>query len=184
MADCYIHPTADISPFASVGSGSEIWHQVQVREGACIGDHCILGKNVYIDVDVHVGNRVKIENNASVFKGASVEDGVFIGPGAMLTNDLYPRAIRPDGALKGPEDWTLSGTHLREGASVGAGVVILPGVTVGKWALLGAGAVVTRDVPDYAVAVGSPARVIAYVCPCARTRASTLAEVRCACLNS
>ncbi len=102
-----IHPTADVSPRALIGEGTSIWHQCQVREGAHIGEQCIVGKNVYVDFDVQIGNRVKIQNNCSVYHGATLEDGVFLGPHVVLTNDLFPRAINPDGSLKGNDDWEV-----------------------------------------------------------------------------
>lgn len=161
-----IHPTADVSPKAVIGEGTSIWHQCQVREGVHIGEQCILGKNVYVDFDVQIGSRVKIQNNCSIYHGATLEDGVFLGPHVVLTNDLYPRAINPDGTLKGNDDWTVGPIILRYGASVGARAVILPGVTVGRFALIGAGAVVTHDVADHGIVVGCPARMIGYACAC------------------
>ncbi len=126
----------------------------------------MLGKSVYVDVDVAIGDRVKLENRVSVFKGARVESGVFIGPHSCLLNDKRPRAITPEGALKGPEDWTVSGVTVEEGASIGGGCTILPGVKVGRFALVGAGSVVTRDVPAHALVIGNPARVVGHVCEC------------------
>ena len=161
-----IHPTADVSPRASIGAGSRIWHGVQIREDVTIGRQCILGKNVYIDYGVPIGDRCKIQNNASIFHGASLESGVFVGPHACITNDLLPRAITPDGALKGSDDWELGRIVLRYGCSIGAGAIVLPNVTVGSFALVGAGAIVTRSVPAYGLVVGNPARLIGYVCPC------------------
>ena len=163
-----IHPTADVSPKAIIGEGTAIWHQSQVRDGAHIGEQCILGKNVYVDFDVAIGSRVKIQNNCSVYHGATLEDGVFLGPHVVLTNDLYPRAINPDGSLKGNDDWDVGPIRICYGASIGARSVILPGVTVGRFALVGAGAVVTRDVPPHGLVVGTPARLIGYVCACGR----------------
>lgn len=162
----YIHPTADVSPQAIIGAGTRIWHQAQVREGAQIGSNCIIGKGVYIDFDVTVGSNVKIQNGACVYHGVAVEDGVFIGPGVILTNDKVPRAINPDGSLKTDADWQLSPIWIGRGASIGAGVVVLPGVRVGEFAMVGAGAVVTRDVPAHALFYGSPARWRGYVCRC------------------
>lgn len=161
-----IHSTADVSPKATIGEGSSIWHQCQVREGALIGEQCILGKNVYVDFDVRIGNRVKIQNNCSVYHGVTLEDGVFLGPHVVLTNDLYPRAINPDGTLKGNDDWEVGPILIRTGASIGARTVILPGVTIGRFALVGAGSVVTRDVPDYGLVYGTPSRLAGYVCAC------------------
>lgn len=166
MDDFYVHPTADLSPKATIGKGTRIWHQAQVREGAHIGADCILGKGVYVDFDVVIGNRVKIQNYASIYHGAMIEDGVFIGPYVCLTNDKRPRAITPDGALKSDDDWELGYIRIRYGASIGAGAIILPDVTIGRFALVGAGALVTRDVPSHGMVVGSPAKLIGYVCQC------------------
>lgn len=163
-----IHPTAEVSPRAQVGEGTRIWHHAQVREGARIGRNCIIGKNVYIDFDVTIGDNVKIQNNASIYHGATVEDGVFIGPHVCLTNDKFPRAINPDGTLKGGADWEVGRIVLRYGSSIGAGAVLVTGVTIGRWAVVGAGAVVTHDVPDHGLVVGNPARLVGYVCTCGR----------------
>jgi acetyltransferase-like isoleucine patch superfamily enzyme len=163
-----IHPTADVSPKAKIGEGSRIWHYVQIREGVEIGQNCIVGKNVYIDFDVKVGHNVKIQNNALLYHGLTVEDGVFIGPAACMTNDVFPRAITPDGQLKGNDDWEVGPIVLEYGSSIGAGAIILPNVTVGRFALVAAGAVVTKSVPDHTLVVGTPARVVGYVCKCGR----------------
>ncbi|PKO24148.1 MAG: N-acetyltransferase [Chloroflexi bacterium HGW-Chloroflexi-1] len=175
-----IHPTAEVSPEAEIGEGASIWNQAQVRNGARIGRECIIGKNVYIDFDVSIGNRVKIQNNCSIYHGAVLEDGVFLGPHVVITNDLYPRAINPDGTLKGDADWEVSPVRICRGASIGAGSVILPGVTVGAFALVGAGAVVTRDVPAHGLVVGNPARLVGYVCVCSRRLRADGAGLKCA----
>ena len=161
-----IHRTADVSVSASVGDATEIWNEVQVRDGARIGSECVLGKGVYVDVGVVIGDRVKLENRVSVFRGARLASGVFVGPHTCLLNDKRPRAVTPDGRPKGAEDWTVSGVSINEGAAVGGGCTILPGVTVGRFAMVGAGSVVTRDVPDHGLVVGNPARLIGYVCEC------------------
>jgi acetyltransferase-like isoleucine patch superfamily enzyme len=158
-----IHPTAEVSPAAVIGEGTRIWHGAQVRERVTIGRNCIVGKNVYIDFEVTLGDNCKVQNNAALYHGLTIEDGVFIGPAAIFTNDRIPRAINADGSLKGASDWEVSPIRVRRGASIGAGAVIVAGVTVGSWALVGAGAVVTRDVPDHAVVAGNPARVIGFV---------------------
>lgn len=163
-----IHPSADVSPEARLGPGTRVWHEAQVREGAVVGGDCVLGKGVYIDRDVIVGERVKIQNRASLFRGVTVEDGVYIGPHVTFANDRYPRAVSPDGAPLQDDDWSLEPTLVHEGASIGAGAVILPGVTIGHWALCGAGAVVTRDVGDHELVTGNPARHAGYVCVCGR----------------
>src|SRR5260221_8291401 len=164
----YVHPSAEVSPNAHIGAGTRIWRQVQVREHASIGETCNIGKGVYIDVHVHVGSRVKIQNHVSVFEGVTLEDGVFVGPHVCFTNDLLPRAITPDGKLKGVEDWEVTPTLVKYGASIGAGAVILCGVTIGEFALVGAGSMVTRDAPPHALVFGNPARQHGYLSRCAR----------------
>lgn len=168
LASVYIHPTAEVSPEATVGAGTRIWRQVHVREHARIGENCNIGKGVYIDAHVQIGSCVKIQNHVSVFEGVTLEDGVFIGPHVCFTNDLIPRAITPDGKLKSADDWQVTPTLVKYGASIGAGSVILCGVTIGSFALIGAGSMVTRDVPSHALVFGNPARPHGYVCRCAR----------------
>ena len=145
-----------------------MWHRAQIREGAVVGDDCIVGKDAYVDEGVRIGDRVKIQNGALVYHGVTVESGVFIGPGAILTNDRNPRAIAADGALAAADDWTVDPITLRYGSSIGAGAVVVAGVDVGRFALVGAGAVVTRSVPDHAVVAGNPARPIGWACACGR----------------
>lgn len=164
----YIHPTAEVSSDATVGDDTRVWSHAQVREGAQIGAECNVGRNVYIGAEVMIGDRVKIQNNASVYEGVTVEDGVFIGPHVCFCNDVLPRAITPDGRLKSAEDWDLGATLVKYGASVGASSVIVPNVTIGQFALIGAGSVVTRSVPDHALVYGNPARIHGYVCACGR----------------
>ena len=161
-----IHATAEVSSDARIGSGTRVWHQAQVREGAVIGEECTLGKGVYVDRDVRIGDKVKLENGAQLFRGSTLEDGVFIGPQAVLANDRYPRSITPDGPLKGAADWSEGSVVVRYGASIGAGAVVVPDATIGRWAMVGAGAVVVGDVPDHALVTGNPARQIGWVCKC------------------
>ncbi len=161
-----IHPTAEVAPDAVVGPRTSIWNQAQIRGGARIGADCIIGKNVYVDVGVVVGDRVKVQNNASLYRGLTVEDGVFIGPHVCFTNDRVPRAVNPDGSLKTDADWEVSPIRVRHGAAIGASSTILPGVTVGRWAMVGSGSVVTRDVADHELVVGNPARRIGSACVC------------------
>jgi UDP-2-acetamido-3-amino-2,3-dideoxy-glucuronate N-acetyltransferase len=163
-----IHPSADIEPDVSVGPGTAIWQRAQLRRGARIGAHCVIGRDVFVDVGVTLGDRVKVQNGALIYHGVSVEDGVFIGPGAILTNDRHPRAITSTGDVAGDQDWTVSPIVLRHGSSVGAGAVIVAGADVGTFAMVGAGAVVTRDVPGHALVAGNPARRIGWVCACGR----------------
>jgi len=161
-----IHPTADVSPQAAIGSGARIWQHVQVREGATLGENCILSKGVYVDSGVVIGNNVKVQNYVSIYHGVTLEDGVFCGPHCVFTNDKSPRAINPDGTLKAATDWAVTPTLVRYGASIGANAVIVCGVTIGRWAMVGSGAVVTRNVPDYGLVIGNPARLHGFVCPC------------------
>jgi UDP-2-acetamido-3-amino-2,3-dideoxy-glucuronate N-acetyltransferase len=164
----YVHPTAEVSPEAHIGAGTRIWRQAHVREHAQIGESCNIGKGVYIDAHVHIGSNVKIQNHVSVFEGVTLEDGVFVGPHVCFTNDMLPRAITPDGKLKIADDWEITPTLVKYGASIGAGSIIICGITIGEFALVGAGAVVTRDVAPHALVFGNPARQHGYVCRCAR----------------
>ena len=167
-ADVRVHPTAEVSPEAVIGPGTSIWNQAQVREGARIGAGCIVGKNAYVDAGVVIGDRCKIQNNVSLFHGVTVEDGVFVGPHVCFTNDRVPRAINPDGSPKTDEDWEVSPTLVRTGAALGANSTILPGITIGRWAMIGAGSVVTRDVADRELVAGNPARRIGSACHCSQ----------------
>src|SRR5215213_1030568 len=163
-----IHPTAEVERGAQIGKDTRIWHFVHVRTGAKIGDNCTLGYNVFVDRDVIVGNNVKLQNRVSLFRGVTLEDGVFVGPHTTFTNDSYPRSITRDGHSLDHDDWAAVPTLVRYGASIGAAAVIIAGVTIGKWAMVGAGAVVTHDVPDHGLVVGRPARLTGYACACGR----------------
>jgi UDP-2-acetamido-3-amino-2,3-dideoxy-glucuronate N-acetyltransferase len=158
-----VQPTADVDERAVLGAGTAIWHLAQIREDARLGRDCIVGRGAYVGPGVIIGDRVKLQNYALVYEPARLEAGVFIGPAAVLTNDMFPRSVDVTGNLKRPGDWDASGVVVREGASVGARAVILPGCVVGRWAMVAAGAVVTRDVPDFALAVGVPARCVGWV---------------------
>lgn len=164
----FIHPTAEVSPAATIGAGVRIWRQAHVRENAVIGAGCNVGAGVYVGEGVHIGRNCKIQNSALLYEGLSLEDGVLVGPQVCFTNDLLPRAVNPDLSLKTTDDWHLGRTLVREGAAVGAQSVVLSGVTIGRWALVGAGSLVSRDVPDHALVYGQPARIKGWVCFCAR----------------
>lgn len=155
--------SADVSPQASVGEGSSIWHLAQVREHAQLGQNCIVGRGAYIGEGVRMGDNCKVQNYALVYEPAVLEDGVFIGPAVVLTNDHYPRAINADGSLKSASDWEPVGVTIRQGAAIGARSVCVAPVTIGQWATVAAGAVVTKDVPDFALVAGVPARRIGWV---------------------
>ncbi|MEW2358222.1 acyltransferase [Spirillospora sp. NPDC029432] len=158
-----IQPSADVDERAEIGDGTAVWHLAQVREDAVLGRDCIVGRGAYVGPGVRLGYGVKLQNHALVYEPAVLEDGVFIGPAAVLTNDLYPRSLDVDGRVKRPDDWDARGVTVREGASVGARAVLVAGVTIGRFALVAAGAVVARDVPDFALVAGSPARRIRWV---------------------
>jgi UDP-2-acetamido-3-amino-2,3-dideoxy-glucuronate N-acetyltransferase len=158
-----IEPTADVDQSAEIGAGSTVWHLAQVRENARLGSGCIVGRGAYVGPGVLIGDNVKLQNYALVYEPAVLEDGVFIGPAAVLTNDMFPRSTDLAGRLKRAPDWESLGVVIREGASLGARAVVVAGVEIGKWALVGAGAVVTKNVPDFGLVVGVPARRVGWV---------------------
>jgi len=158
-----IAPTADVADSASIGDGSQIWHLAQVREGVSMGESCVVGRGAYIGTGVKTGRNCKIQNYALVYEPAELADGVFVGPAAVLTNDTYPRAVNPDGSLKSADDWHAVGVTIGEGAAIGARAVCVAPVTIGAWATVAAGAVVTKDVPEHAIVVGVPARRVGWV---------------------
>lgn len=164
--DAFVHESALVESDVTIGAGTRIWHHAHVRTRARIGARCIVGKGAFVDFDVVVGDDSKLQNYACVYHGARLGRGVFIGPHAIVTNDLRPRATTPTFAPLRDGDWAVGETSIDDGASIGANATILPGIRIGRWAMVGAGAVVTRDVPPYALVVGSPARRIAFVCAC------------------
>lgn len=174
-----IHPTAEVAEGVRIGEGTNLWNGVQVRPGAVIGRECNLGKDVYVDCGVLIGDRVKVQNGVSLYKGVTLEDGVFVGPHAAFTNDLWPRSITPDGRLRTEADWEVVPTLVRHGASIGAHATIVCGITIGRWAMVAAAAVVTRDVPEQALVAGAPARVTGYVCECGRKLSAAAGGWRC-----
>ena len=158
MSKVYIDPTAIIDEAVNLRSGTKIWHFVHIMKDAQIGKECILADYVYIGKGVKIGNKVKLENRVTVYEGVTIQDNVFVGPHVTFTNDLYPRSLKPD--------WKILPTIVKQGSSIGAGSVIVCGVQIGENALIGAGSVVTNDIPPFALAYGNPARVRGFMCKC------------------
>lgn len=148
----FVHNTAEVNEKAKIGKNTKIWNLAQVRENAEIGENCIISKNVYIDENVRIGNNCKIQNNVNVYHGVIIEDDVFCGPSMTFTNDLFPRAFN--------KDWKITNTVVKRGASIGANATIVCGVTIGEYAMVGAGSVVTKDVEPYTLVAGNPAKFI------------------------
>jgi UDP-2-acetamido-3-amino-2,3-dideoxy-glucuronate N-acetyltransferase len=158
--------SADISSTAIIEESANVWHLAQIREEAHVGAGVVVGRGAYIGPGVRVGKNSKIQNFALIYEPADLGDGVFIGPGAVLTNDQRPRAVNPDGSSKTSKDWEPVGVTVLEGASIGARAVCVAPITIGRWSMVGAGAVVIDDVPDFAIVVGVPARKIGWVGRC------------------
>jgi UDP-2-acetamido-3-amino-2,3-dideoxy-glucuronate N-acetyltransferase len=163
--DVRVLPTADVDASARIGHGSTIWHLAQVREEAVVGAECVVGRGAYVGPGVRLGHGCKLQNYALVYEPAELADGVFVGPGAVLTNDEYPRAVNSDGRPRTPADWRAVGVVVERGASIGARAVCVAPVRIGAWATVAAGAVVTADVPAYGLVVGVPARRVGWVGP-------------------
>ncbi|MEO7374178.1 MAG: acyltransferase [Terrimesophilobacter sp.] len=158
-----VHDTADVAESASIGAGTKVWQYAHIRENARVGQNCILGRGVYLGPGVQVGDNCKVQNYALIYEPARVGNGVFVGPAVVFTNDQFPRAVNPDGSVKSGDDWDAVGVTVREGAAIGARTVCIAPVTIGRWALVGAGSTVVKDVPDFGLVVGSPARRVGWV---------------------
>jgi acetyltransferase-like isoleucine patch superfamily enzyme len=158
-----IKPGAQVHESAELGDGTTVWELAQIREGARLGTDCVVGRGAYVGAGVQIGDNVKLQNFALVYEPASLGDGVFVGPAVVLTNDHNPRSVDPQGRPKRGGDWEAVGVDVAEGASLGARSVCVAPVRIGRWAMVAAGAVVTRDVPDFALVVGVPARQIGWV---------------------
>lgn len=158
-----VHPSSDVDGSAHVAASASIWHLAQVRENAIIGEGCVIGRGVYVGSGVELGANCKVQNAAMLYEPAALAAGVFIGPGVILTNDRFPRAVSADGSLKSSDDWDLVGVTCEEGSSVGAGAVCVAPVTIGRWSMIAAGSVVIKDVPPFALVAGTPARQIGWV---------------------
>jgi len=165
-ADAFVHESAFVESDVSIGAQTRVWHHAQIRTRAQVGARCIVGKGAFIDFDVRIGDDSKLQNYACVYHGVTLGRGVFIGPHVVFTNDLRPRATDPAFAALRDGDWAVGETMVDDGAAIGANATILPGIHIGTWAMVGAAAVVTRDVAPYALVIGSPARRIGWVCAC------------------
>jgi len=155
MSNTYIHPTANISPDSKIDEGTKIWINAQIREKSEIGRNCIISKDAYIDTQVKIGNNCKIQNSVSVYHGVILEDDVFVGPHACFTNDRIPRAF--------DSEWKITPTLVKKGASIGANATIVCGITIGEYAMVAAGSVVTKDVEPYSLVMGNPAKHYSYI---------------------
>ena len=173
MSDYFVHETSLVDDNVSIGAGTRIWHFCHVQSGAVIGENCSLGQNVNVSNNVRMGRGCKLQNNVSLYEGVELEDYVFCGPSCVFTNDLTPRAKYPKGRAG------YKKTLVREGASIGANATVVCGHTVGRWALVGAGAVVASDVPDHALMLGVPARVSGWACECGALLGEDLACKTC-----
>jgi acetyltransferase-like isoleucine patch superfamily enzyme len=162
----HVDNRALIADNVDLSDDASVWAFTQIREGALIGGGSSVGSHSYIGPQVHIGRNCKIQSGVLLFEGAHLEDGVFVGPGAIVTNDRVPRAINPDQTRKSPNDWQIEETLVKTGASLGAGSLLIAGVTVGEFALVAAGAVVANDVPPHALVAGVPAKLIGWVCCC------------------
>lgn len=160
MSDFFVHESSYVDPGVTIGENTKIWYFCHLQSGAVIGKNCSFGQNVNIAGNVRIGDGVKVQNNVSIYEGVELEDYVFCGPSMVFTNDLTPRAKYPKGSAG------YKKTLVRMGASIGANATIVCGNTIGRWAMIGSGAVVTKDVPDHALMVGVPARQSGWVCEC------------------
>lgn len=159
----FVHATVDLGTNVTLGENTKVWHYAQVRENAILGEGCVIGRGAYVGTGVSLGKNCKVQNYALVYEPAVLGNGVFIGPAAVLTNDQFPRSVSPNLDLKGGEDWEAVGVTIEDGASIGARAVCVAPVNIGKWATIAAGAVVTKDVPDFALMMGVPARRVGWV---------------------
>ena len=179
MPPSFVHPTA-LNESDNVGEGTKLWAFVHVMRDAVVGSECNLGEQVFVESGAVLGDGVTVKNNVSIWRGVSLADYVFVGPSAMFTNDLFPRSSRNPKlqGLSSKDDWLVE-THVGEGASIGAGAVVVAGVNIGPYAMVGAGSVVTRDVPPFVLVAGVPAKPVGFVCLCGRRLKETLSCGRC-----
>ncbi|MFJ3229727.1 acyltransferase [Streptomyces sp. NPDC086787] len=158
-----VQPSAQVDESAEIGDGSSVWDLAQIRDGARLGEGCVIGRGAYVGSGVRMGDNCKLQNYALVYEPAELGDGVFIGPAVVLTNDHNPRSVDPAGKQKRGGDWEAVGVRIADGASIGARSVCVAPITIGRWSMIAAGSVVTRDVPDFALVMGVPARQAGWV---------------------
>ncbi len=175
--DIFIHHTAAVGKECRIGTGTKIWHNAQILSGATLGKYCTIGHNCMVGSHAKIGDYVKLESNVDVWDLVTLEDYVFVGPSAVFTNDRNPRSRYPKKDYPHYGDWVP--TLVKEGASIGANATIVCGVTIGRWAFVGAGAVVTKDVPDYAIVAGVPAKMLGWMCECGNKLAFKNGGARC-----
>ena len=173
MGEFFVHESSYVDDHVKIGKGTKIWHFCHIQSGAEIGENCSMGQNVNVSNNVKIGNGCKLQNNVSVYEGVEMEDYVFCGPSMVFTNDLTPRAKYPKGSAG------YKKTLLKTGATVGANATIVCGHTIGKWAMIAAGAVVTKDVKDHALMAGVPAKQIGWVCECGNRLGEDLSCEKC-----
>ena len=175
MSDVYVDATAIVDSRVSLGKGTKVWHFVHIMEDTQIGKECVIADYVYVGKGVKIGNKVKLENRATVYGGVIIEDSVFVGPHVTFTNDPYPRSSN--------KDWKIHSTQVKKGSSIGARTVIVCGVTIGKYALVGAGSVVTENIPAHALVYGNPARIKGFVCRCGKKLETKKRKDNCVLMN-
>ena len=162
----FVHPLARVEDDVEIGAGTSVWANAHLRRGARIGARCVIGSDVTVDLGVVIGDRCKVQNAALLYSGLTLADGVFVGPAVVFTNDRSPRAVTPGGEPRTETQWEHGRIEVGEGAAIGANATVVTGVRIGAWAMIGAGAVVTRDVDAHALHLGVPARWVAWVCAC------------------
>lgn len=172
----FVHETAIVEDGVELGEGTKVWHFAQVRKNAKLGKNVVVGNSVFIDEGSIIGDNCKIQNHAILYHQAILENGVFIGPNVCFTNDKQPRAINPDGSFKSADDWEASTIKIGTGAAIGGHSCITPGVTIGQWAMAGSGSVITKDVPDYGLVYGNPAKIHGFVCACGKKLTAVVSE--------
>lgn len=170
MEDYFVHKSSYIDEDVTIGKGTKIWYFCHIQSGACIGENCSFGQNVNVANNVKIGSGVKVQNNVSIYEGVELEDYVFCGPSMVFTNDLTPRAQYPKGCAG------YKNTLVRQGATIGANATIVCGHTIGRYALIASGAVVTKDVPNYALMAGIPAKRIGWACECGQVLSQSTSQ--------